>query len=93
MPHLLSIMIHSQPGFPAASTFVVLAALTTIATVIVVASRARRRLRENATGRRSASGDGSTASLAGYVATDSHTRCGADCGGGGADGGGGGGAD
>jgi hypothetical protein len=93
VPHLLSIMIHSQPGFPAASTFVVLAALTTIATVIVVASRARRRLRENATGRRSASGDGSTASLAGCAATDSHTRCGADCGGEGADGGGGGGAD
>jgi hypothetical protein len=50
-------------------------------------------LRENATGRRSASGDGSTASLAGCAATDSHTRCGADCGGEGADGGGGGGAD
>ena len=96
MPHLLTAMINIPPGAPVAYAFMALATLTTIATVIIIKNKAQRQSRENGTARRSASGDGSTAALGGYAATDSRTDCGTDAGGGdggGADGGGGGGGD
>ena len=96
MPHLLTAMINIPPGAPAAYAFMALATLTTIVTVIVIKNKAQRQSRGNDTARRSASGDGSTAALGGYAATDPRTDCGTDAGGGdggGADGGGGGGGD
>lgn len=47
MPYLLTAMIPIQPGSPAAYTFLVLASLTGIAAVIVIAGKARTWLREN----------------------------------------------
>lgn len=47
MSYLLTAMIPIQPGSPAAYTFMVLASLTTIAAVVVIAGKARTWLREN----------------------------------------------
>lgn len=90
MTHLLTTaMIPIQPGSPAAHAFLVLASLTAIAAVVVIVIKARTWLRENDTDRRSSSGDGSTAALGGYTATDSSADGSTDSGSG-ADGGGGG---
>lgn len=47
MAPLLTTMIHIQPGSPAAYAFYVLATLTAVTAVIVIAGKARTWIREN----------------------------------------------